>query len=918
MSDNGSQPTEGAMAEKAEKAASIDLTRLSVQARAQGVDAWQPIWFYVAGAADECPAYWSQSRDEYLRKFWKTETLLQGAVYSVISKIKTLGWSLDGPQRQVSRYQDVLANAEFGQGWGVLVSKIVEDLVTTDKGAFVELMRAGAAEGPVLGLAHLDSLRCDLSGDPQYPVIYRNYHTGQPHRLAAHQVLHLSQLPSPDEARRNIGLCAVSRVLRAAQILRDIATYKREKLASRPNRGMYLVNGITQARFNQALAEAEAAQDEQGLTRFAKAVVVAMMDTTQPVSVERLDFASLPDGYDEEQSTTLYAFTMALAFGVDAREFWPATASGATKADALVQAMKARGKGLGDILTSIERALNWAVLPASLTFRFDFQDDEEDRQKADLEGVRIKNVVSLYVPGQGIEGLVSRAEARQMLADLQVLPPEFLAGEPDVTPNVTVDEVEQPKTDVTTSPEETATDTEAAAKELLRLFGPSMRYHHPSGRWTPLEPARPLARGRKAKAQPKTVDLPLPDDVDETTAKLEERLAEAALEALGKTRVYVQEALEKVAGKKALGAKDEPVPLVDDEGFWQEIEKLLGELLLPEVRVAAQAGVAAANQAASTIGVAVDMALVNEPVLKWSREYTFELVRGLNETTRAALREAVVTWQAQGLGKLGLPDLLAALEPLFGKERAELIGSTEVTRCFAEGNALAYQEIPGALGEKWRTAQDERVCFPENTMIATVDGWTPIQDVQQGQLVYTRKGLCPILARTRRLYSGDMVHVKAGSREVIATANHPFWTLEKGWLQGRDLQVGHTLQSLNKELLKVDSVLKLKITDSQITTGVGDRHNVPPESIIPPITRARSVIVHNLQVADAQEFYANGILVHNCPICGALDGRWTKFDDDFNRHLPADVGEGLEKFQRPPAHPRCRCRTTCVMSAPSA
>jgi len=160
-----------ALAEKATDPAA--LARRSVQARTEPIESLSPFVFYIATAQDEAPGWWTPSRDLYLRKVWRTEPMLAGAIYSVESKLKTLGWTLDGPHRQVRRYQEMLSESEFGQGWGDLVSKVVEDLLTMDRGAFIEVLRAtDGPEGAVLGLAHLDASRCLPTGDLQVPVVY--------------------------------------------------------------------------------------------------------------------------------------------------------------------------------------------------------------------------------------------------------------------------------------------------------------------------------------------------------------------------------------------------------------------------------------------------------------------------------------------------------------------------------------------------------------------------------------------------------------------------------------------------------------------------------------------------------------------------------------------------------------------------
>jgi hypothetical protein len=104
-------------------------------------------------------------------------------------------------------------------------------------------------------------------------------------------------------------------------------------------------------------------------------------------------------------------YALSLGFGVDAREFWPATAAGATKADAAIQHLKARGKGIGDLIQTIERALNWWVIGenAGVEFKFDYTDDEQDREVADLQQVRITNLTQMVTTG-----IITSQEARSL------------------------------------------------------------------------------------------------------------------------------------------------------------------------------------------------------------------------------------------------------------------------------------------------------------------------------------------------------------------------------------------------------------------------------------------------------------------------------------------------------------------------
>ncbi len=150
--------------------------------------------------------------------------------------------------------------------------------------------------------------------------------------------------------------------------------------------------------------------------------------------------------------------------------------------------------------------------------------------------------------------------------------------------------------------------------------------------------------------------------------------------------------------------------ILTDEEFWGEIEGVFAAGTGEVTREIFAAGA----ESASSAGVIVDFDAVHRAALRVTRE-TSSMYWGLmTETTREGLREALITWQAEGFGKRGLPDLIACLSagdnPLFSRERAKRIAVTEVTRVFAEGNREAMAQDDAVLGEQWQTAKDELVC----------------------------------------------------------------------------------------------------------------------------------------------------------------------------------------------------------------
>ncbi len=161
-------------------------------------------------------------RDQELRRFWPTEPVLASAVYALAIRNAVFSWTLEGPELTVAVVQDMLAMSDLGAGWLSLTTKLSIDVMTQDNGGFMEVIRErDEPDAPVLGLAHLDAGRCVRTGNAETPVIYQDA-KGTYHRLKRHQVVMVVEMPSPVERMRGMQLCAVSRVLRAAQYLRDI------------------------------------------------------------------------------------------------------------------------------------------------------------------------------------------------------------------------------------------------------------------------------------------------------------------------------------------------------------------------------------------------------------------------------------------------------------------------------------------------------------------------------------------------------------------------------------------------------------------------------------------------------------------------------------------------------------------------
>lgn len=354
---------------------------------------------YMALGNGRAPGWWSPARDLWLEQFWKASDHLSGTMYTMASKMTAIPIKIvpkDSSDKTAQKEaqqatERLIAASGFGNSWMVEYEKWVQDLLGRDNGAFFEVIGNGSKAGPIIGqpiaVNHMDSTRCVRTGHPIYPVVYQDV-DGTRYKMHFSRVMFASQMNSPRAEMYGVGFSAISRCLNVAQTLMDILIYEQEKLGSRPHRQVIITKGgLDPTDLANAFLLAEEKMDNMGLTRYSKVVVTGSQSLPE-ASMETHDLASMPDGFDQQTSITLGMATIALAFGTDARELFPSLTSGATRADALLQHLKQRGKGPGQILQTIETLFNFKFVSDRTRFISDFQDDAQDRQEAEIRMVR--------------------------------------------------------------------------------------------------------------------------------------------------------------------------------------------------------------------------------------------------------------------------------------------------------------------------------------------------------------------------------------------------------------------------------------------------------------------------------------------------------------------------------------------------
>jgi hypothetical protein len=405
---------------------------------ANGWGAASSVLFF-ATIADTLPAWGTQpkQRDRMLREFWHTEPVLAGAVYTTASRYAAFGWTLKGPERTVRQVQRMLNGVERGEGWAPMIMKFLTDIFTQDNGAFLEIIRAeDSPVSPVLSLRHLDSGRCERTGNRDVPVLYYDSDNNA-HKMKWYQVIALSEFPSPIESAKGAQYCAVTRMLRAAQILKDIGIYKREKISGRFNRAIHFVSGVQPKTISDAMARQTQEVDSQGLTRYIQPLVVGSIDPTANVSVATIEMASLPDGFDEESTMRWYINQMALAFGTDYQDFAPLPGGNlGTAQQSQTLHMKSRGKGPKLFMSLMETLFNFrGIMPDTVHFSFGEQDIAEDEGMANLRLLRANERAARIQSGE-----ITVEIAQQMAVDVGDLDRRYMVamGTDDLTPDITL------------------------------------------------------------------------------------------------------------------------------------------------------------------------------------------------------------------------------------------------------------------------------------------------------------------------------------------------------------------------------------------------------------------------------------------------------------------------------------------------
>lgn len=419
-----------------------------------GVIAFMQSAVAASGNIPGVPAWWTKARDIALTRLLPTLDIIPGVVAGEANTIAEMGWRwADGMPKNWARYYDnVFINAGWGEGWQVTIAKGVNDYTCTDNGWFTEkigdgddkleeiynrktgekmgvVFTKGPLQSEVKGIAHIDSLRCTRTGNPEWPVEYEDL-DGLITRFHRTRIAFAADMPSPRETMRGVGLCALSRCLRRAAYIQAVGTYEYERLAGRDLNKLHLIQGISSGEIVDGILDAQDRFDAQGYERYAPGAIIARDVPPMPgglgdLNAISLEMGGLVEGYSEEEATRVAVMAIALAFGIDVRTIWATVTSGATKADAEVGYVVKRNRGTGARVKLIERIVNYNILPARFAgmWTLDYTDEFEQEQGLRRQQVQIDIIDKLWSKGSGIlaslpfQTAVQEAVSRGVLSD---------------------------------------------------------------------------------------------------------------------------------------------------------------------------------------------------------------------------------------------------------------------------------------------------------------------------------------------------------------------------------------------------------------------------------------------------------------------------------------------------------------------
>lgn len=377
------------------------------------------------------PAYWSRQRDRVLSMTMKYEPFWNGAVKKAIAKGVTQKWDLKARDRyQASRdkVHELFKASNGRKGFKHFLSQHLQDYFLTDNGAFIEIDREDNRKpgSKIIGLYHLDSLRCYRTGDPDYPVIYQDL-LGNYHRMTWWQVWDIADTPNARNNYFGIGDCAAAGSYERIRRMVAIRLYEYQKMTGASPKEINFIGGITQQQLDMILTSNSNSQAARGMSVYGGAAFIAMM-SKDAISHVKVPVASLPDNYKQDEEIEQAAVEYSNELGIskiDLKPLMGRMSGTATQSDVIDSQNESGGLGLWS--DAFEDFINEMVTPSVVTFLWALNNTRQRKAQADVATAFV-GAASGMVAGQ----ILTPDKAGNWLVDNDVMDQGYLTA-PDLT-----------------------------------------------------------------------------------------------------------------------------------------------------------------------------------------------------------------------------------------------------------------------------------------------------------------------------------------------------------------------------------------------------------------------------------------------------------------------------------------------------
>ena len=112
----------------------------------------------------------------------------------------------------------------------------------------------------------------------------------------------------------------------------------------------------------------------------------------------------------------------------------------------------------------------------------------------------------------------------------------------------------------------------------------------------------------------------------------------------------------------------------------------------------------------------------------------------------------------------------------------------------------------------YTSVYNDTVCFVAGTKVLTENGLLNIEDVQVGMKVYSYNEITKdvelkdVLNTFQNEAYKDMIRLYVNGELIESTSNHPYYEVNKGWIEAKELEIGDLLLDSNGKEIVVETV----------------------------------------------------------------------------------------------------------------